>query len=64
MNKELSQALMHIPLTVRKDTNLEKIAELMMDKGEDHVFVIDKDEKLVGVISGIDVVRKIMELST
>jgi len=63
MNETLSEMLMHRPLVVRKETSLEKIAELMMDKGEDHVFVVDDDEKLIGVISGIDVVRKITELS-
>jgi CBS domain-containing protein len=35
----------------------------MTEKGEDHVFVVDKVGKLIGVISGIDVVRKITELT-
>ncbi len=34
----------------------------MMEKQEDHVFILDKDKKLAGVISGIDVVKKILEL--
>lgn len=33
--------------------------EQMMDKREDHVFVVGKVGKLIGVISGIDVVRKL-----
>jgi len=63
MNEELSDMLMHRPLTVGKDATLEEIAQLMMEKGEDHVFVVAEDETLIGVISGIDVVRKINELS-
>jgi hypothetical protein len=33
-----------------------------MEKQQDHVFILDKDKKLTGVISGIDVVKKILEL--
>jgi len=60
--KALSEALMHKPLTISKETSLKKVAEMMMETGEDHVFVVDKDEKLIGVISGIDIVRKITEI--
>jgi CIC family chloride channel protein len=59
----LSEVLMRRPLIVDEETSLGKIAELMMEKGEDHVFVVDNQEELVGVVAGIDVVRKIMELS-
>jgi CIC family chloride channel protein len=59
----LSEVLMHKPLIVEEETSLGEIAELMMEKGEDHVFVINNKEELIGVIAGIDVVRKILELS-
>lgn len=59
----LSETFMHIPLTVSKETSLEEIAKLMMEKGDDHVFIVNKNNELVGVVSGIDVVRKITELS-
>jgi CBS domain-containing protein len=42
---------------------LEEIADMMVKREEDHVFVVDGNGKIVGVISGIDVVREIMELS-
>jgi CIC family chloride channel protein len=58
----LSESVMHKPLLVGQSTSLEKIAQLMMEKQEDHVFVIDWEEKLTGVISGIDVVKKILDL--
>ena len=54
---------MHTPLNITEEASLEEIAELMMEKEDDHVFVINKKGELVGVISGIDIVRKITELS-
>jgi CIC family chloride channel protein len=59
----LSEVLMHKPLIVEEGTGLGRIAELMMEKGEDHVFVVNDQEELIGVVAGIDVVRKIIELS-
>jgi len=26
----------------------------MMEKQEDHIFIVDKEEKLIGVVSGIE----------
>lgn len=58
----LSETIMHKPITIEEETNLEDVAKLMMDKQQDHIFVVDKEEKLIGVVSGIDVVKKIIEL--
>jgi CIC family chloride channel protein len=58
----LSESVMHKPLLVGQSTGLEKIVQLMMEKQEDHLFIVDGEEKLVGVISGIDVVKKILDL--
>lgn len=33
----------------------------MMEKQQDRIFVVDSEEKLVGVASGIDIVKKIIE---
>jgi CIC family chloride channel protein len=63
-NELLSQTLMHKPFTVTERANLEEIADMMIKREEDHVFVVDGNGKIVGVISGIDIVRKIMELSS
>jgi len=35
----------------------------MIEKQQDHIFVVDKEEKLINVFSGIDIVKKIIELS-
>ena len=53
---------MHKPELIGGGTSLEQIAQLMMETQQDHVFVLDKEEKLIGVVSGIDVVKKIIEL--
>lgn len=58
----LSETIMHKPILVRGQTTLEETARLMMDKQQDHIFVVDEEEKLIGVVSGIDVVKKIIEL--
>ena len=58
----LSETVMHKPALLGEDASLEQIAHFMMEKQEDHVFILDKDRKLAGVISGIDVVKKILEL--
>ncbi len=58
----LSETVMHKPAVLSQDASLEQVAQFMMEKQEDHVFILDKDKKLAGVISGIDVVKKILEL--
>ncbi|MCW4029202.1 MAG: chloride channel protein [Candidatus Bathyarchaeota archaeon] len=58
----LSDTVMHTPIIQKETDNLETIAQSMMDTQEDHIFIVDSDDKLVGVISGIDVVKKIIEL--
>jgi CIC family chloride channel protein len=60
----LSETVMHNPILIREDVSIEQIAQQMMDMQEDHVFVIDAEGKLIGVVSGIDVVKKILELSS
>jgi CIC family chloride channel protein len=58
----LSETVMHKPTLVQKGVTLEKTAQSMMEQQQDHIFIVDEHEKLVGVISGIDVVKKILEL--
>ena len=58
----LSDVVMHKPVLVREFTSLEEIALLMMDKQQDHVFVVDEKTTLVGVVSGIDEIKKMIEL--
>jgi CBS domain-containing protein len=49
-------------MLVSGQTSLEEAARLMMEKQQDRIFVLDKEEKLIGVVSAIDIVRKIIEL--
>jgi CIC family chloride channel protein len=58
----LSESVMHKPLLVNESINLEEISQLMIERQQDHAFVINKEEKLIGVVSGIDVVKKILNL--
>jgi CBS domain-containing protein len=64
MEEHLSGRLMHKPLIITRHTSLEQTADMMIKIEEDHAFVIDENDHIIGVISGIDIVRKIMELST
>jgi len=58
----LSETIMHNSILISEQTTLEGVARLMMEKQQDHIFVVDREEKLIGVISGIDIVKKIIEL--
>ncbi len=58
----LSETTMHNPTVINEEKSIDEVAQLMIDSQQDHVFVVNKQEKLVGVISGIDIVKKILEL--
>ncbi|MGF3522490.1 MAG: CBS domain-containing protein [Candidatus Bathyarchaeia archaeon] len=55
---DLSEAALHSPTVIPEEKNIEQTAQLMMETQQDHIFVVDKEEKVVGVISGIDIVKK------
>ncbi len=63
-NREVSfsESIMHEPLIVNMFASLEEVTKLMIEKQQDHIFVVDLEERLVGIISGIDVVKKILDL--
>ncbi len=58
----LSETVMHKPIVIREDISLDEAAQLMVEKQQDHIFVVNSEGQLLGVISGIDVVKKIIEL--
>lgn len=58
----LSETVMHKPTTIDAKTSLKAVVQVMLEQEQDHLFVIDQDEKLIGVISGIDVNKKMIEL--
>ncbi|MCW4019403.1 MAG: chloride channel protein [Candidatus Bathyarchaeota archaeon] len=61
-NMTLSETIMHKPVMISEETSLEQVAQQMMDTQQDHVFISNTHGKLTGVISGIDVVKRILEL--
>ncbi|MGD6932975.1 MAG: chloride channel protein [Candidatus Bathyarchaeia archaeon] len=58
----ISDSVMHKATLIPAQTNLKTMVQVMMDRQQDHVFVVDQDRKLVGVVSGIDVNKKMIEL--
>lgn len=58
----LTETVMCKPILVMEQTSLEQVAQLMMEKQQDHIFIVEKEEKLIGVVSGINIVKKIIEL--
>lgn len=58
----LSETVMHKPTLIQAKTNLQNMVQVMMDKQQDHIFVVDENLKLIGVISGIDLDKKMIEL--
>jgi len=61
-DRSLSETIMHKPTLISSETSLEQVAEIMIENQQDHVFITDGNERLIGVISGIDVAKKILEL--
>jgi CIC family chloride channel protein len=61
----LSETIMHTPALISAQTSMTEIAQFMIENQQDHVFVTDESGALIGVISGIDMVKHIIEaLST
>lgn len=58
----LNSAVMHKPLLIKKETTLETAAQMMIETQQDHAFVVDENEQIIGVVSGIDIVKKILEI--
>ncbi len=60
----VNQMLIHTPLRVAENEDLLSIIEKMVEIGEDHAYVVSdyKSNKLIGVIAGVDALRKILEV--
>jgi CIC family chloride channel protein len=58
----LSETIMHNPILISGQTSMKQVAQRMIENQQDHIFVVDKSDALTGVISGIDVVKKIIEI--
>ena len=55
---------LHSPLTFKEDENVVKVIEDMIEGKVDHAFVTDEENRLRGIISGIDVVRLLLRYYT
>ena len=55
----VAQAMTPNPVTVRPDTNIEKVAALMVDKNFHTIPVLDK-EKLVGIVGKEDILKTLV----
>jgi CIC family chloride channel protein len=60
LKMQVSTMYSEIPLTVSPSTPLEDIIKTIIETGKDHVFVVDEDYRLVGVIAAIDIAKKLV----
>jgi CIC family chloride channel protein len=58
----LSETVTRCPVVIREDISLGDAAQLMMEKQQDHIYVVNSEGQLLGVISAIDIVKKIIEI--
>ena len=59
---DVCDTVMHKPAVMGEQTSLRHVAKFMVETQQDHVFILNKDDRLIGVISGIDAVKKIIDL--
>jgi predicted transcriptional regulator len=59
---DVCETVMHKPAIMNEQVSLQYIAKFMIETQQDHVFILNRDDRLIGVVSGIDVVKKILEL--
>jgi CIC family chloride channel protein len=60
----LGETELHEPLLFKERTTVMTVIEDMIQTEEDHCYVVDEKERLVGVISTIDAVRLLMRFYT
>ena len=56
----VSTATIRRPLTAREEESLRSILERMLSTGVHHVYIIDDEGRLTGVISTIDIMRALL----
>jgi CIC family chloride channel protein len=62
----ISQVSIKAVLTVLKEDSIYKVIEKMMKKDQDHAYVVldEQSMKLIGVISGIDIIKELLKRVT
>lgn len=62
MPKTVALYMIDDPATIKQDQSLDQVITLMNNTGLSHVLVKDNRDRLVGVISKEDVLKKIIQL--
>jgi len=57
----VGEAMTRNPITVRPETGIEKLAELMVDKNFHTLPVVDQDGSLVGIIGKEDILKTLFQ---
>jgi CIC family chloride channel protein len=60
LKQSVTQLYMSVPITVSPEEPLTSIVSRIFEKEVDHVFVVDKEGRLLGVIAVIDIARKLV----
>ncbi len=59
MATKLVRSVMDKPVLIYPDTSVEKAAKLMIEKGLNHLPVIDKEKKIIGIVTSWDVAKAV-----
>jgi CIC family chloride channel protein len=60
MKMQVSAIYSEIPMTILPSASLEEAVSLITESGSDHLFVVDNDYRLIGVVAGIDIAKKLV----
>lgn len=60
--KRLNEIELEAPLTASPNDSVIEVAERMIEEGIDHVYIVNERGRLVGVITGVDIVRMFLKL--
>jgi CBS domain-containing protein len=61
LNEKLEFYMTKAPITIYFDENLEKAIQIMKEKNIRHLPVVNKEGKLIGMISSRDIIRVSLE---
>jgi CBS domain-containing protein len=61
LNEKLEFYMTKAPITIYFDENLEKAIQIMKEKNIRHLPVVNKEGKLIGMISARDIIRVSLE---